>query len=206
MVSIAQTSKKYRGRKAETYDAVRKRQVRWRLENEAVERMLMALRPRSVLDCPVGTGRFIATYRGIDSIDYVLGIDASKEMLVLAGRRVRRGDQISLVRGTMPECLADYAMLAENTLTGGYDVAVCVRFLDLIEEEAMRQVVGELLRVARRAVILTIRWGEDYVPKVNTATHDRNGFKRLVRRLGWRIEETVPIFDAGWVVMRLGRR
>lgn len=200
MVSIEQTAKKYHGRKAVTYDAVRTKQQRWTLENEAVERLLgIPNGVKSVVDVPVGTGRFLPLYRRLGIID-ITGVDVSEEMLKLAKRK-RVGAHLHV---------GDATALAEPDGQpyeyGAFDVAVCVRFLDLIDEAAMRRVMAELMRVARRAVVLTIRWGENYVPKVNTATHDRNAFKRLIKRHGWGIEETVPIFEAGWVVMRLGRR
>lgn len=201
MVSIEQTAKKYHGRKAETYDAVRTKQQRWTLENEAVERMLTALQPRSVLDCPVGTGRYLRLYHGL-RVQEVIGVDASREMLRLAARK---NSKLTKLRGCV--CRLEEGDAREHDCADNrVDVAVCVRFLDLIDEAAMRRVMAELMRVARRAVVLTIRWGENYVPKVNTATHDRNAFKRLIKRHGWGIEETVPIFEAGWVVLRLGRR
>lgn len=197
MVSIDQTAKKYRGRKAETYDAVRERQRRWALENAAVARMLG--NPASVLDCPVGTGRFLALYRE-RGVREVVGIDSSEAMLALARAKVRpvRGHTVRLEVG---DARAHPSMDKESI-----DAAVCVRFLDLIDEEAMRAVVTEMTRVARNRIILTIRLGENYVPKVNTAEHDRKKFHALVRRLGWRVEDCEKIFDAGWEVLGLKRR
>lgn len=198
MVSIEQTRRKYHGRKAETYDEIREKQGRWRLENEAVAHLLPG-GLTSVLDCPVGTGRFLPLYDS-RKVPCVLGIDASEEMLALARKKVnrRRTGAVTLM------VVGDAANLEGSDRT--WDACICVRFLDLIDETAMRAVVTELCRVARRAVILTIRLGESYVPKVNTATHDRRKFNALVKKLGWTIEESIPIFDAGWVVMRLGRR
>jgi ubiquinone/menaquinone biosynthesis C-methylase UbiE len=205
MVSIEQTSKKYRGRKAETYEAVRTKQGRWRLENEAVERMLAAMKPTSVLDCPVGTGRFLPLYAKL-GIRLVIGVDASEEMLALAqrklSRRARNCGYLKLVRGDASDLSRSVGMRDPYSV----DVTVCVRFLDLIDEQAMRRVMHELMRVTRRSVILTIRLGENYVSKVNTATHDQRAFLRLVGRAGWQVEEMVPIFKQGWQVIRLGRK
>lgn len=192
MVSIAQTSKKYRGKKAASYDAVRKRQQRWALENEAVARMLRGT-TGAVLDVPCGTGRFFSLY--FEERLTVTGVDISEEMLALARRKVPRGRSAALKIGD-----------ATNLRGCECDVAVCVRFLDLIDEEAMRKVVTELCGVARNRIVLTIRLGTKYVPKVNTATHDSRKFNALVTRLGWCREEVVPIFEQGWVVMQLGRR
>jgi ubiquinone/menaquinone biosynthesis C-methylase UbiE len=199
MVSIRQTTLKYRGQKAVTYETIRRKQARWHWEEEHVSRMLHALRPISVLDCPVGTGRFIPLY-GAMSIGTVCGIDASEEMLTLArrkiSRRMRANTTVSMFRG-------DASRIDGSDST--YDVVVCVRFLDLIDEEAMREVVRELCRVARRAVVLTIRLGPAYVPKSNTATHARAKFLALVRRLGFALADSIEFRDAGWTLMTITR-
>jgi ubiquinone/menaquinone biosynthesis C-methylase UbiE len=208
-VTMEKTSRKYRGKKAATYEAVRSKQRRWSLENRAVAKLLPA-DCISVLDCPVGTGRFLPLYadRGIPVVQ---GVDVSDEMLALARHKVARAmrvykkqklsGMIALERG-----YADALRWSDHS----FDVVVCVRFLDLIEELSMRQVVREACRVAQRAVILTIRLGDSYVPRVNTATHGRANFNRLVKNLGWCVEESILIgTDRGtgqWTVVKLGRR
>lgn len=196
MVSIQATSKKYRGRKAATYDAVRQKQRRWRLENEIVERMLRELRPKTVLDVPVGTGRFLELYNSLN-VEIVTGIDSSDAMLSQAALRKSSRRMVRLL------LVGDAAALED---TPKHEVSVCVRFLDLIDEDAMRRVVRELCRVTRRAIICTIRYGDKYVPKVNTAEHDRSKFRALVRRCGFEIHEEVPIFEAGWHVVQMRRK
>lgn len=197
MVSIEQTTRKYHGRKAATYESIRTRQQRWSWESEHAERMLRALSPIDVLDCPVGTGRFLRLYKRL-GVASVLGVDASSSMLALARRRTQVSDRhVSLVEGDAT------ALRSEDR---SWDVAVCVRFLDLIDEDAMRRVVRELCRVAHRAVILTVRLGEVYVPKSNTATHDRRKFHALVRRLGFDATEAVQFREAGWYMITLTRR
>lgn len=196
MVSIRQTTLKYRGQKAATYELVRRKQARWHWEEEHVSRMLRALRPSSVLDCPVGTGRFLPLYGALAA--HVLGLDASEEMLALARAKKRRH------AGRHQLEIGDAASTGCDD--GRYDVVVCVRFLDLIDEEAMRAVMRELCRVARRAVVLTIRLGDAYVPKSNTATHDKKKFAALVRRLGFVMTDIVSFRDAGWMLMTIERR
>ena len=203
MVSIEQTSRKYRGRKAATYDEIRVRQARWHLENETIARWLHEMRPSSVLDCPVGTGRFMCHYADLacTCLKELIGVDASDEMLALARKKaplsMRRLVTLRLDVGDAPNL---------PVVGNGVDEVVCVRFLDLMDEEAMRAVVRELCRAARRAVLLTIRLGDEYVPKVNTATHGRGKFLSLVSRLGWRVADSVPFRDAGWTIIRLERK
>ena len=196
MVSIRQTSRKYHGRKAETYDEIREKQARWKWENEHVEQWLREVRPKSVLDVPCGTGRFLDVYRAL-KVRVVHGVDASDEMIGLAKRKVAPGDNTVLEVG--------YAT-ATGMQAGAFDCVVCVRFLDLIDEEAMRLVLTELYRVARKSVVLTIRLGTKYVPKSNTAEHDGPKFYRHMARAGWQVGEKALFRDAGWFIMRLERR
>lgn len=200
MVSIRQTTLKYHGRKAETYDSVREKQARWHWENGVVERWLRELKPSSVLDCPVGTGRFIPLYANL-SVQELIGVDVSAEMLALAKKKIPRAmrnhctPRLELGDARKHECVDERV-----------DCAVCVRFLDLIDEEAMRATVVEMMRVARRAVILTIRLGDKYVAKSNTAEHDERKFLALVRKGGWQVGERVPFRDAGWWIIKLERK
>lgn len=209
-VSIETTSRKYRNSKARTYDAIRKKQERWHLENKYVETMLTTLHPRSVLDVPVGTGRFFSLYRKL-GVERVAGVDSSDEMLALAAKKLKgetvlrqaSGAQVYTLGGKM-EWLLEQRDARDLSEFKKFDAAVCVRFLDLIDEKAMRAVVRELCRLCD-AVIFTIRFGEKYVPKANTAEHDEKKFWRLVRELGFARAEEYPIFKAGWRVCMIRR-
>lgn len=215
-VSIEATSRKYRGRKAATYEAVRKKQERWDLENKFVEKILVDINPRSVLDVPCGSGRYFDLYRRFSKIaklERVAGVDCSDEMLSLARKKLR-GEEVL----TMAEGYQHFQASHEKKLVflleerdardlkdyKKFDVAVCVRFLDLIDERAMRQVVTSLCGKADN-VILTIRFGEKYVPKSNTAEHDERKFWRLVRDLGFARVQEYPIFKQGWRVCHIRR-
>lgn len=193
MVSYEATRRKYRGKMASGYEAKRKPQRRWKDENRLVDEMTSELpRHTRLLDAPCGTGRFLNLWelRGFRW----LGIDASEEMLALARRKrtarsdLRVGDVTSL------------------EIDDGYvDCAVCVRFLDLVDQDTMRRAVRELHRVLRAGgrLVLTIRLGPEYLPKSNTATHDERAFRSLVKRLGFATTRDEPVFNAGWHVMQL---
>lgn len=198
-VSIDATAKKYHGRKAETYEAVRTKQRRWDEENEAVRRFLNQLRPRSVLDVPVGTGRYLDLYRVL-KVTRVIGVDVSQEMLDQAAVKAKR-----VARLGGPIIVLKRKDIRDLTLDN-VDVSVCVRFLDLIDERAMRQVMKKLMATSRRAIVCTIRLGDSYVPKSNTATHDERKFRRLLEKHGWKVAKDVPIFTQGWHVFLLKRR
>ena len=194
MVSLKQTSVKYRGKKAETYEAIRTTQARWAVENETVETWLRELKPVNVLDCPVGTGRFIPVYREL-KIDGV-GMDVSKDMLALAKRK-NRMDVLELKCGSATE--TGYPNRA-------FDMSVCVRFLDLIDNVAMKMVMTELTRVSSKWIICTIRLGEKYLPKSNTAEHDIKKFRTLISVLGFKIKEGKQFREGSWHILLLERK
>ena len=188
-------SDSYYGRKAATYETKRRPQQRWTLENEAVVRMLEAAQPRYLVDMPCGTGRFVKVYEESNTLKGVTLVDISTEMMKQAERKIK-------VKGLFETVISS---AAKTELKPEFDTGVCIRFLDLIDETMMNQVVTEMSRLVKKTLICTIRLGDKYVPKSNTATHDRAAFNRLIKRNGWRVEESVPIFNAGWVVLRLTR-
>jgi len=193
-VSITTTSKKYHGRMAETYEPNRITQGRWKIENEEVERLLAKLKPRSVLDVPVGTGRYIPAYERLN-VKRVIGVDVSDEMVAQAAKKAKR---VKNCKGITLK-VKDVRMLKTEPV----DVSVCVRFLDLIDEEAMRQVVKKLMSVSEKAIICTIRFGPKYVPKSNTAEHDESKFRSLLKKNGWKIAKAIPVFTQGWFILLL---
>jgi ubiquinone/menaquinone biosynthesis C-methylase UbiE len=192
MVSHAKTKIKYRGKMASGYEARRVKQQRWHIENDAVKYMLQGMRG-TVLDVPCGSGRYFALYRKL-GLKPVLAIDSSKEMLALAKEKLKPGQ--SLMFG-------DATNLWPNNKS--WDIAVCVRFLDLIDQDAMYIVLDELDRVTRNCMILTIRFGPRYIPKSNTATHDETKFRKWMQKHYWHQTDAVPIFKQGWVVLKLER-
>jgi ubiquinone/menaquinone biosynthesis C-methylase UbiE len=185
------TAKKYRGRMAANYERKRTKQLRWDMENKIVSAMLHTLKG-TVLDVPVGTGRFLNLYRELGM--KCTGVDISEEMIALAREKGLPGILL----------IGDATSLKYPSKS--FNHVVCIRFLDLIDEEAMRQVVKEICRVAKQTVIFTIRLGKKYILKVNTATHDENMFEVFIKRQGWLIAEKQPIFNQGWYVIRLRRK
>lgn len=198
MVSLEKTTNKYHGKMASGYETKRKKQIRWHRENEIVASFLPP-KLTTVLDCPVGTGRFLDLYRERGALS-VIGIDASDSMLALAQKKLTKK------AGRTKFDLR----VGDATATGLKDksvaVSVCVRFLDLIDEDGMQKTVKELCRVTKDQIVLTIRFGDKYVPKSNTAEHDQKKFWAMVRRLGWDKTVTEGIFDAGWHVISLSRK
>lgn len=192
MVSLQKTYKKYHGKYAAIYEKKRMPQMRWNEENEIVWGMLPTLKRGMVLDCPVGTGRFLKSY-ALNKLNCI-GIDCSDEMLALAKKKKQPGILLQGNAVSLP--LPDESV----------DHVVCIRFLDLIDEISMQKVTREFMRVARCTIICTIRFGTRYIPKVNTATHDVRRFNALIKKGGWEITERNKIFEQGWEVLKIERR
>lgn len=194
-IPSSKVASRYSGKQARTYDQVRNKQIRWHKENEIVAAMLADVRRGSrVLDVPVGTGRFFPLY---DKLGFrVEGVDGSEDMLTEAGKKARRCTPTPVLS------VGDATSLLYKARE--FDASVCVRFLNLIDEESVRATMRELFRVTRSRIVLTIRLGDKAKGKF-LATHDRGRFLGVVRRAGWRVAEEVPVFRQGWVVMRLER-
>jgi ubiquinone/menaquinone biosynthesis C-methylase UbiE len=194
MVSAEHTAKKYAGKMAENYEDKREKQERWDIENNIVTKMLTELvkihQHKIVLDAPVGTGRFLKLYRKLGL--HGIGYDSSTAMLGLAKRK-----------RLMPLKLEQVDIKEMPLREKSMDVCVCIRYMDLIPEDAMHQSLKEMARVTRCHIILTIRFGEEYIPKSNTATHDQRKFEALCKRLHLKIIERQPIFQQGWFVLLL---
>ena len=190
-------SDNYYGKKAEGYEAKRKPQLRWARENEIVEDYARkAGKIGRLIDVPCGTGRFLPLWQKL-GVGHVTAFDASEDMQRIAKRKAG-ASKVTFWLGN--------AAKMDEFARQQFDVANCIRFLDLIDEPMMHAVVKELCSITRREIWCTIRLGEKYVPKSNTATHDRKKFMALISRCGFRVEESTPIFNAGWVVLRLMRK
>jgi len=193
MTLADRTAIKYRGKMAKGYEAKRKKQQRWDIENKMVTTLLQRLPHGStVLDCPVGTGRYLPDYDRLGLYPY--GIDSSEEMLALAAKK-------GFTHVELENADARNLPWPDKSV----DAVVSVRFLDLIDEAAMKKCMAEFMRVARHTIILTIRVGAKYVLKSNTATHDGEKFLRMIQRAGWKRMAALPIFKQGWHVVLLER-
>lgn len=153
---------KYYGPEAETYDAQRQTSPRWANEMRAVADLVTA---GPVLDVPLGTGRFIPTYRA-RGLDFT-GLDISSDMLATTERtHGYRGLMGSVLQLPFPD--------------RSYTTAVCIRLLDWLSPVEMPIAVSELRRVARN-LVLTVRHGTEGV-SVNY-THGLANFYAAIQGL-----------------------
>ncbi len=135
---------RYTGATALHYDARRTGTLKWQTEQAIVERLLGTLpEGASVVDIPVGTGRFLPLYRKLGLA--ATGMDVSADMLARAREK-----------GTgLPLRLSDIRHIAASD--GEYDCALCIRFLNWVDDDGLRAAVRELARVSRQHVIAGVR-------------------------------------------------
>ena len=136
--------KQYQGTVAAQYEQRRQRQEKWRWENRVVGDILARIGGEiaSVIDAPVGTGRFLSLYR-VPAIGY----DVSDDMLNVAREK----------HATAQLARLD---LLRNAIPARADLVVCVRFLNLVDTDAAALVLGKLLDASDKYALFTVRTGE----------------------------------------------
>lgn len=139
---------RYTGEAARDYLQRRAGSAKWRREQEVVAGFLRELpRGATVLDVPVGTGRFLPCYREAGLRCY--GLDISRDMLREAGRAAEaEGMGRGLVQGE-----AEALPLAN----GSVDFVVCARLMNWVPLPALIEMLSEFKRVARYGLILEVR-------------------------------------------------
>jgi len=178
-MDISKLAGRYLGEAADRYDAEREQTARWKREQDAVREMLHSL-PRgvSVLDIPVGTGRFLEFYR--DCQLSATGLDVSPDMLHKAEAKARRlGYAVRLEQGDIR---------AIPATERSFDVVVCVRFLNWIELTAVREALAELRRVSRRYVIIS---ASHFVPVAELGWTSAKGWRALAAQAARRFKTQI---------------
>jgi ubiquinone/menaquinone biosynthesis C-methylase UbiE len=141
---------KYDDAVAQGYDASRENEDHWLRENEFVEAYFRGRRVGSLLDLPVGTGRFFRYYADVRA---VTGVDISEAMLAEARRKATvfsSETSLALERGDV---------FALRFMDGEFDVALVMRLFHLIPQHLLAGAVNELCRVTGGEIIL-----QTYVP------------------------------------------
>lgn len=200
---------RYTGENATNYDAKRSKSRRWRNEISTMERFLDQIRPKVVLDCPFGTGRWIPQYNTINA--EVIGIDLSDGMLKearakldLAGSAV--AERYILVEGNIFD-------LASENLPKEPDLVVCVRFVNWIPFEKVKDVIARQTALAAKEMIIGAslvpdsasrlhkafyRWSLKWVNKRAAGkpaqyVHEEADMVGLFKEHGWKIVEQAEI-------------
>lgn len=174
-----QLAQHYVGQKASGYDSERAKLEKWAAEQRIVEDLLRTLPSgASVIDVPVGTGRFIEAYHRLHLA--ATGIDISPDMMSIAASKARKAGL------NMPLLIADIRQIAAPD--GAFDAAVCICFLNWVDIRGARQAFRELTRVTRRFLIVSIRHYRP-VSKLHLAT--QKGFWQGVLQIGARLYKTL---------------
>lgn len=178
----------YTGRKALEYDAKREGTGKWLWEQATVEELLPA-RARSVIDVPVGTGRFFALYasRGMS----VTGVDLSNDMLVEARKK---DPSVRLVQGDLL-----------NLKPAEFDVAVCVRLLNWMPPLPMRTAIDRLLALATHTIMsVRTRPGES-TAKGRLWCHSHGELWDTIALAGGEVDAIRQCGDRGYGMYRVKR-
>lgn len=175
--------KHYSGAKALCYESHRRKQPKWKWERLIMQRIHNSLGDEigSVIDAPVGTGRFLNLYRVP-----VTGFDYSKDMLA---RARLKGSKAILLRHD----------LLKRDLLAWADLVVCFRFLNLIPNNWARLVLRRLLNAANKYAVFTVRTvKDDYSRKMSVGRvflHRRGVIDKTIKRCGFEVVKRFEFKD-----------
>ncbi len=136
---------RYRGAVAETYNRLRATSPRWEHEQQLIQGLIGRFPTgTTVLDVPLGTGRFLDHYGRCGLMAY--GLDISSDMLneALRGEILPEG---MLQADTERIPLRDKAV----------DYVVCARLLNWVPMPVFEMILSEFRRVARKGVLVEVR-------------------------------------------------
>lgn len=169
---VAELASKYTGTVAAEYESRRVGSEKWRFEQDAVERMLRAVSPRTVLDVPVGTGRFIPTYARMGVV--ATGADVSADMLAVAAEK----GPCELVQSDV------FGM----DLGRAFDCVVCVRFLNWLSIGWVADALATINRHRGRYAILSVSTAPArHTRHTGAIIHGREEFRDVLHAAGMRI-------------------
>jgi ubiquinone/menaquinone biosynthesis C-methylase UbiE len=173
-MNFEQLARNYVGTAASAYDDERSRLEKWASEQRIVEDLLATLPSgSSVVDIPIGTGRFVGAYHRLRLTP--TGMDISPDMIAIAARKALK---LGLI---IPLYVADIRSI--EAADDAFDTAVCICFLNWVDIHGARDAFNELVRVARKSVIIGIRHYASF-GKLHPAT--LKGFWQLLLQLAVR--------------------
>lgn len=169
----------YYGEYASEYEKFREQQPHWHTEHAAVVELLSNFRDAKVLDCPVGTGRFLPLYKQLGCS--LIGADISTDMLAESRRKA---ESIGY-----PNVELINANASDSDFGSSVDVAISVRFLNLIPNHVAEKSIRNLARATGKAMILHVTTiNLDDVPeskKIAIETHITEAYSRQGKEMGF---------------------
>ena len=144
--------------RARDYDRLRENQPSWAAEHRALSEIAAELGSGlSVLDVPVGSGRFFPIYGDLDW--NVSGLDVSDEMLEVARSR---SDGVLAAKPKLSKGKATALPFPDSQ----FDVVVCFRFLQsIVSFGDAQRVIAEIARVSRRFAVLHLDVRPEELPE-----------------------------------------
>jgi ubiquinone/menaquinone biosynthesis C-methylase UbiE len=198
----------YKGEMAADYDKRRSKRKKWKREMAAVEAIVSGFDTgASIVDVPMGTGRFLPFYT--KGRHPVLGLDISMDMLqqaagkakMLENSGVGEKNRINMVIGD-----AEALPLSNKSM----DYVICIRLLNWVTKPISEKILNEFQRVARKGIIVGfrslhamtsgdfIRMGAaDLVPTPRHISRWVKSIPGFARRQGRRIKRGVVNIIAG---------
>lgn len=157
----------YTGKKAFQYEAKRAHTGKWKKENAAVSKLLEQCAPESIVDIPIGTGRFLQLYGN----KIVYGRDLSQDMLDISRERYPDGD---------------YAIADIRTfqLPQPVDVGVCMRLTGWLSPPDLEAAL-RALRKNCASLIIGIRTAPEVIQKGRLWVHSHAHWLQSVDRAGF---------------------
>lgn len=147
-------SDKYTGDTASKYDSKRTDSKKWENEQDAVELLLRKVSEKNridtVLDIPVGTGRFLHMYDelGLD----VVGMDLSEDMLSISEKKSPQNSDFVFTKGNI---------LKPDSIEVEPDIVVCIRLLNWFSFSEVSTVLENLQSLDIEYAIVGIRTQPD---------------------------------------------
>lgn len=185
---------KYHGPVAQNYDAKRINDPKWTCEQQIIEGLLSELpRGSTILDVPVGTGRFLHTY--VEKGFKFIGIDLSGDMLIQSALKMGVAShdvqawvqQSNAAGGITPVDIDEHGSLEQGDVRKlhladkSVDGVVMCRLTRWLSPADCQVAMNELQRVCRQRIIWTAR----------VANHPHARTKELFESAldGWKITQ-----------------
>lgn len=144
---ISDLKNRYLGEGATAYNKQRQGNARWQKEHQITRKFLESHKGKSVLDMPIGTGRFLPLYKefGLSAI----GMDRSVDMLTQSQLEAESTglDDLTLVLG-------DATNFNSEKLRS--DIVVCTRFLNWLPSDLARKTFLNLAKACNQEMLITL--------------------------------------------------
>jgi ubiquinone/menaquinone biosynthesis C-methylase UbiE len=139
---------KYKGDIASKYNVRRQKEGKWQREQSVFKEIFSKLpEGTTIVDIPIGTGRFIPFYKKFGL--HAKGVDISQDMINEARKEAEsQGYEMEFKQGS-----ADQIPLEDSTS----DYVVCARLLNWLPLPIFKNMTKDFARVARTGLILHIR-------------------------------------------------